>query len=72
MTLEQVYHALTTLDPAWAISRIATAHGVVVNLSINGITRGHVGTMGENDAERYEDALRNAALMFGIGREVTA
>ena len=65
--LEEINQALTAIDATWSTGFVPWGTSIICHLTVKGVTRSHVGTKGETEIERYEDALRGAARMFGIG-----
>src|SRR3990167_9099696 len=72
MTIEQIILTLTQIDPSWSLSCQSWQDSITCHLTVNGVTRSHVGTLGTTDYQMYEDALRNAARMFGVPPRIIA
>src|SRR3990167_2897199 len=72
MTIEQIILTLTQIDPSWSLSCQSWQDSITCHLTVNGSTRSHVGTLGATDYQRCEDALRNAARMFGVPPRIIA
>jgi hypothetical protein len=67
-----VYDRIEEVDPTWSCMAgtpfyIAKVIAVPMKLSIKGVTRENIGE-GEDYKSAYSDALKRAAMLFGIGR----
>jgi hypothetical protein len=67
-----VYARIEEIDPAWSCSAGAPLFvdkiiAVPMKLTVKGITRENIGE-GEDYKSAYSDAIKRAAMLFGIGR----
>jgi hypothetical protein len=67
-----VYERIEQVDPAWSCEVTKEAAGkegvsVRMKMTIKGVSRENVG-QGEDEKSAYSDALKRAAMLFGVGR----